>query len=200
VVAGPAFGQSSDFLEDLESAGQPYVVEIPGDTPVRTTAADPAGFFPAATAAATLAGSGWRCLRADAAAGVPSDPHYAVLPVRRAGRVPSHPSDWLLVYRAPPPDPGIKYYLSNAPADTPPEVLARIPLWVNRADEWLAEARGSLGMAHYETRSWTGWHHHMSLVALAHLLVTLARQRLKKTGRGGPANGQCRPRTVSVAG
>ena len=35
-------------------------------------------------------------------------------------------------------------------------------------------------MAQYETRSWVGWHHHMTLVALAHLFVTLTRQRLEK--------------------
>ena len=36
-------------------------------------------------------------------------------------------------------------------------------------------------MAQYETRSWVGWHHHMTLVGLAHLFVTLARGRLRKS-------------------
>src|SRR4051794_35425200 len=31
----------------------------------------------------------------------------------------------------------------------------------------------------YETRSWVGWHHHMTLVGLAHLFVTLTRRRLQ---------------------
>ena len=35
-------------------------------------------------------------------------------------------------------------------------------------------------MAQYETRSWVGWHHHMSLVAMAHLLITLTRRDLEK--------------------
>jgi SRSO17 transposase len=38
-------------------------------------------------------------------------------------------------------------------------------------------------MAQYETRSWVGWHHHMALVGLAHLFVTLARKRLQKKRR-----------------
>jgi SRSO17 transposase len=50
-----------------------------------------------------------------------------------------------------------------------------------RVEEFFAEAKGYLGMAHYEARAWSSWHHHMSLVALAHLLVTLTRLRLKKT-------------------
>ena len=35
------------------------------------------------------------------------------------------------------------------------------------------DGKGELGMADYEARAWTSWHHHMSLVALAHLYVTL---------------------------
>ena len=35
-------------------------------------------------------------------------------------------------------------------------------------------------MAQYETRSWVGWHHHMTLVGLAHLFVTLARGASEK--------------------
>jgi SRSO17 transposase len=35
-------------------------------------------------------------------------------------------------------------------------------------------------MSQYETRSWVGWHHHMSLVGMAHLFITLTRRDLKK--------------------
>ena len=35
-------------------------------------------------------------------------------------------------------------------------------------------------MAQYETRSWIGWHHHMSLVALAYRFITLTRLELQK--------------------
>jgi hypothetical protein len=34
-------------------------------------------------------------------------------------------------------------------------------------------------MADYEARSWSSWHHHMALVALAHLYVTLMKQEVK---------------------
>jgi len=32
----------------------------------------------------------------------------------------------------------------------------------------LEEAKGEVGMDHYEMRSWIGWHHHLLLVSLAH--------------------------------
>ncbi len=45
-------------------------------------------------------------------------------------------------------------------------------------EEFFEDCKGYLGMAQYETRSWVGWHHHMTLVGLAHLFITLTRRRL----------------------
>jgi SRSO17 transposase len=45
--------------------------------------------------------------------------------------------------------------------------------WIEQA---FADAKGSLGMAQYEVRGWTGWHHHMTLVCMA-MLFTL-RERI----------------------
>ena len=39
------------------------------------------------------------------------------------------------------------------------------------------EAKGEVGLDHYETRSWLGWHHHMLLVALAHHFLVRLRIR-----------------------
>jgi hypothetical protein len=47
-----------------------------------------------------------------------------------------------------------------------------------RVEEFLEDAKGQLGMTHYEARSWTSWHHPMSLVALAHLYVVQTRRDL----------------------
>jgi len=43
------------------------------------------------------------------------------------------------------------------------------------------EAKSSLGMATYQTRSWCGWHHHMTLVILAHHFLV----RLQLTHKKG---------------
>ena len=37
-----------------------------------------------------------------------------------------------------------------------------------------------LGMADYEARAWSSWHHHMALVALAHMQVTLTKRDMKR--------------------
>ena len=52
-----------------------------------------------------------------------------------------------------------------------------------RVEEFFEDGKGFLGMRDYQARSWTSWHHHMALVAVAHLFVTVTRIRLKKTSR-----------------
>ena len=62
----------------------------------------------------------------------------------------------------PPEAPDLKYYVSNAPADTPLETL----VWVSGMrwpiESCFAECKGELGLDHYELRFWPGWHHHMT--------------------------------------
>ena len=76
--------------------------------------------------------------------------------------------------------PEVKYYLSNAEPDVPLETMALVTGSRWRVEEFFEDAKGQLGMAHYEARSWTSWHHHMSLVALAHLYVMQTRRDLKR--------------------
>ena len=90
------------------------------------------------------------------------------------------PPIWLLVRRSLEAKPEIKYYVCNAPVDTPLTSLALVSGCRYRVEEYLQEGKSYLGMAQYEARAWASWHHHMSLVAIAHLLVTLTRQTLKK--------------------
>jgi SRSO17 transposase len=37
------------------------------------------------------------------------------------------------------------------------------------------ELKDALGLGHFEGRSWPGWHHHVTLVSVAHAFVTLER-------------------------
>ena len=76
--------------------------------------------------------------------------------------------------------PEIKYYLSNGKQETPLGVMARVACTRHTIEDYLEDCKSYLGMGHYETRSWSGWHHHMTLVWLAHLFVTLTRLHLKK--------------------
>lgn len=116
----------------------------------------------------------------------------AVRAVLVEGRLPGA-EGWLVVRRtlpAPGEEPVFKYYLSNAPAATPPRTL----VWVSGMrwpiESCFAEGKGELGLAHYEVRSWRGWHHHMTLVILAHhFLVRLQRRLNQREGGLRPGDG-----------
>jgi len=73
----------------------------------------------------------------------------------------------------------VSYYLSNADEETTLEELALVVSTRWRVEEYFEDAKKHLGMADYETRAWTSWHHHMALVALAHFIVTLTRRDVK---------------------
>jgi SRSO17 transposase len=90
------------------------------------------------------------------------------------------PQVWLLIRRSLEPVPEVKYYISNAEPDVPLETMALVTGSRWPVEEFFEDAKGKLGMAHYEARSWTSWHHHMSLVALAHLYVVQVRRDLKR--------------------
>jgi SRSO17 transposase len=89
------------------------------------------------------------------------------------------PPAWLLIRRSLEAEPELKYYVSNADAQTPLSTLALVACSRCRVEEFFEDCKSYLGMAQYETRSWVGWHHHMTLVGLAHLFVTLTRRRLR---------------------
>jgi SRSO17 transposase len=42
------------------------------------------------------------------------------------------------------------------------------------------QLKEELGLDHYEGRSWIGWHHHTTLVMMAHAFLTLETLRRKK--------------------
>jgi SRSO17 transposase len=67
------------------------------------------------------------------------------------------------------------YWLSNLPADTPPEQLARLARLRWKIELDYKQLKGELGLDHYEGRSWLGWYHHTALVAAAHGFLTLER-------------------------
>lgn len=75
----------------------------------------------------------------------------------------------------------IKYTLSNAPEPMPTHRLARMQaqrFWVERA---LQDGKSESGLADYQARKWSSWHHHMALVMMAMLFMLEERILQKDT-------------------
>lgn len=98
---------------------------------------------------------------------------------------------WVLLRRkvdGPADVPDLKYYLSNAPADTPLQTLVWLSGMRWPIETCFADCKGELGLDHYELRFWPGWHHHMTLVFLAHhFLVRLQHKFDQREGGSGSA-------------
>jgi SRSO17 transposase len=62
------------------------------------------------------------------------------------------------------------------------ETLALVACTRCQVEEFLEDCKSYLGMTQYETRSWVGWHHHMTLVGLAHLFVRLVQGTRSQSG------------------
>jgi len=87
------------------------------------------------------------------------------------------PREELLIAEWPPAaDAPTDYWLTNMPADTAPERLARLARLRWKIELDYKQLKGQLGLDHYEGRSWLGWYHHTALVTAAHGFLTLERQ------------------------
>lgn len=90
------------------------------------------------------------------------------------------PEVWLIIRRNLDDPTVVKFYFSNAPAETPLTEFVRISGMRWPIETLFEENKGEIGLDHYETRSWLGWHHHMLLVALAHHFLVRLRVHLHK--------------------
>jgi SRSO17 transposase len=198
IIADSLYGESGEFLDALEAMHQNYVVEVKKNTLVWTV--DPAT-LPGKTpgpkrrkklgsyryhevrsvqeVAADLPANAWRPLKLREGAKGPLVFEYAVLRVwAMRHKKPGRPI-WLVIRRSL-DGKEIWYYVSNANEQMPWETLALVTGTRCCVEEYFEDGKTHLGMADYEARAWTSWHHHMALVALAHLLVTLTKRDVKR--------------------
>jgi SRSO17 transposase len=86
------------------------------------------------------------------------------------------PVRWLLIEWPPGKDEPTKYWISNLPADTQLEKLVSMGKLRWRIEHDYRELKDALGLDHFEGRTYRGWHHHVTLVSIAHAFLTLERE------------------------
>ncbi|WP_101377025.1 IS701 family transposase [Saccharopolyspora spinosa] len=103
---------------------------------------------------------------------------FLALRVRPANRdIPraddgSLPEVWLLAEWPPHEPEPTDYWISNLPEHTPIRELVRLAKIRWRIEHDYRELKTGLGLTHFEGRSFTGWHRHVTLVSAAHLFLT----------------------------
>ncbi|WP_374207173.1 transposase [Streptomyces sp. APSN-46.1] len=69
-------------------------------------------------------------------------------------------------------DEPVKYWISNLPGTIPAKDLVRLAKSRWRIEHDYRELKTALGLDHFEGRSFTGWHRHVTFVTAAHLFLT----------------------------
>jgi SRSO17 transposase len=103
---------------------------------------------------------------------------FACLPAVAVRHGLPGPAVWL-VLRRDLNDGQLKFFLSNAPLETPLATLVWLSGMRWPVESCFEHGKQELGLADYQVRSWTGWHHHMTLCILAHFFLVRMQLRLK---------------------
>ena len=220
VTADEHFGQNPAFVQGISALGKWYLVEVPADTRFwsRRPAIELPGqgllgrprLYPRVVRSAPAA----REIR-EISQPLPSSA-WRRYTIREGGRGPlvaefafrrlvivqdKLPGErvWVILRRGLSSPETVKYYISNAPVSCSPAqfVWASGMRWP--IETALEEAKGEVGMDHYETRTWRGWHHHMAQTFAAHLFLMRLRLLLKKKF-GAHDRSSARPHCPSYRG
>ena len=74
-------------------------------------------------------------------------------------------------------DGDMAFFSTWCPAGTPIETLVKVEGHRWAIEDSFETAKNELGLDHNETRSWHGWHRHVSLVMLAFAMMAVIRHR-----------------------
>jgi SRSO17 transposase len=201
VLADAGYGDGTEFREELEKRGLAYAVGVTPQVglwlkPPKLTvpAAKPMGRPPSAVRygtqrpvlaqAAALQAKGWKKIRwREGSKGWLESRFWAarVQPSHRYqdGRPPGKPV-WLLVEWPESEESPTQYYLCDLPAHYALRRLVRLVHCRWKIEQDYHQLKEELGLDHYEGRNWQGWHHHVTMVMLAHAFLTLETLRSKK--------------------
>jgi SRSO17 transposase len=93
-------------------------------------------------------------------------------------------------------DGSLAHFTTWCPAGTPIETLVAVEGRRWAIEDAFEAAKTELGLTHNETRSWHGWHRHVSLVMLAFAMLAAVRHQAAST----PPKTAARRRALSSAG
>jgi SRSO17 transposase len=169
VVADSFYGRLHSFRRWLEERGRPYVVMVPK------------------TNAVPLEGRKKRIEQH--VERLPEDAFRGVRPARDGGT--RRPWEWACLDLAPDPGKGMRrwllvrrstddpedlgFYQAYGPDGTTIEEIVGVCQDRWAVEQCFAEAKGEVGLDHYEVRRWDSWYRHITLCLLAHALLAVVR-------------------------
>jgi len=169
VTADEVYGGDPALRGWLEDRGLSYVLAVKGTEPLGTatqrsaTAAQVAASVPVEQWVACSAGLGAKGRRL-----------YDWARVELAATAAGGGARWLLVRRSR-RDGELAFYACFGPASTSLVGLVRVAGTRWAVEDGFQQAKGEVGLDHYEVRRWPGWYRHITLALLAHAFLVVTR-------------------------
>ena len=209
VLADAGYGYDGAFRAGLTAMGLAYAVGVqsvlsvwrPGMEPLPPRLLDgqrrkpsrlrrEAGHMPVSVPdlAMELPPEAWRKVEWREGSNDPLSSRFAALRVRPAAgdfrlSVP-HPVEWLLIEWPEGEKEPAKYFLSTLPEEVSIEVLVDTAKMRWRIERDYEELKSELGLAHFEGRSWRGFHHHATLCIAAYGFLIRQRAAFSPSATG----------------
>ncbi len=226
LLADAGYGADGAFRSGVAANGLTYVVGVqstlsvwrPGDEPLPPKPRGGRGRPPlrirrdaehapisAKTLAMGLPGDAWRIVAWREGSNETLSSRFAALRIRPASRDwkrwTPHPQEWLLIEWPEGEKEPMKYWLSTLPEDIPIESLVDTAKLRWRIERDYEELKSELGLAHFEGRSWRGFHHHATLCIAAYGFLIRERAAIPPSGPRrreiSPISARPRPRSAA---
>ncbi|HEX3276174.1 MAG TPA: IS701 family transposase [Gemmatimonadales bacterium] len=207
VTGDDEMGRSSRFRAELRTRGERYLLAVPSNTTIRDLEGEPPewggrgphpkrAFERVRAWAEARPPRAWRRIEVgDGERGPQVVELVATRVVARTDRGRIGPEELLVVIRSADADGATRhdYYLSSAPPETLPGVLAQVAKAEHRVERCLQRGKSEAGLAESQVRTWSGWHHHQALSLIAAWFLVQEARRGKKGDAGADgAAGACR--------
>jgi SRSO17 transposase len=169
VCGDESYGDDGAFRHWLVEGPHPYVLAVSCSHPVWRTGTQQR----ADQVMATLPQEAWAPL--SAGTGSQGKRLYDWACIQLSDESASGTAHWLLARRSLSDPTAVAYYRVFGPADTPVADMVRVAgmRWAIEAS--FEEAKGTVGLDHYEVRKWMAWYRHVTLALLAQASLEVTR-------------------------
>src|SRR3984885_11091815 len=203
-VAGDTAYGVGDIEQQLRRAGKGYVLGVSSAHVFRSWGKRPPIAGTAADLARTRRSSDWKRLSAGAGTKGPRLHDWCYLELADLEAEQSNSANdglWTrgLLIRRRIADGDLAFFTTWCPAGTSIETLVAVEGHRWAIEDSFETAKNEFGLDHNESRSWHGWHRHVSLVMLVFAMMAAIRHRAnppppKKTKRRTTAKNKAQPR------
>lgn len=190
LCADEYYGRAHEFRLGVADLGVRYVVEVPCNLTARLTGRDMEDSPRRLDSLWERGGPAWLPWHVKDTTKGPAVWEVRAVRVRVTEEDVAGEEQWLVIARNALKREEIRYFLSNAPADTPIAPLLHVAFCRWHVERLFQESKTEVGMDHYEGRTWLGWMRHLVLPAASILFLAEQRQReaAAPAGRGGYAH------------